>query len=224
LATVRGSLFLLFLSLLITSACSTKPHVVKQTQIEVSGPKVVFIVREGWHTGIVVPSGTIESRLPQLRGRFPKTPYIEFGWGDKAYYQAEEINSGLTVKAVFWPTESVVRAVPIPERPDIYFADNEVEVLCLDQEQYALLISFIEGSFHKDSEGNIVESQNGAEGDSQFYQAEGTYYLFNTCNNWTAKALKSAGLEISPAFKMTAGSTMSFLSRRDRTFAGKSCE
>ena len=214
----------LFVSLLAVSACSTKPHVLKQTAINVPGSNYVYVVRQGLHTGFVVPASTIQSQLPQLQDRFADTPYLEFGWGDREYYQAEEITSGLTMRAIFWPSESVVKAVAIPERPDIHFSDNEVEVLCLDSRQYSMLIGFIEHSFYKDSDGSIMESKDGADEDSQFYKGEGHYYLMNTCNSWTARGLKSAGLNISPAFKLTAGSIMGFLSRHNKTQTRNSCQ
>ena len=211
-------------SLLAVSACSTKPHVLKQTAINVPGSNDIYVVRQGLHTGFVVPASTIQSQLPQLQDRFADTPYLEFGWGDREYYQAEEITSGLTMRAIFWPSESVVKAVAIPARPDIHFSDNEVEVLCLDSRQYSMLIGFIEHSFYKDSDGNIIESKDDADGDIQFYKGEGHYYLMNTCNNWTARGLKSAGLNISPAFKLTAGSIMGFLSRHNKSQTRSSCQ
>ncbi len=33
----------------------------------------------------------------------------------------------------------------------------------------------------------------------------------NTCNTWTAKGLKSAGMDISPTFKLTADSIMDYM-------------
>jgi len=36
----------------------------------------------------------------------------------------------------------------------------------------------------------------------------------NTCNTWTAKGLKSAGLDISTAFKLSAESIMDYLSEQ----------
>ena len=214
---------ILLISLLILSACSTKPHVLKQTDISVPASKEVFIVNHGLHTGIVVPASTIQSQLPQLYDRFGNTPYMEFGWGDKSYYQAEKVTSGLTVRAIFWPTDSVMHAEAIPQRPDLHFTDIEVESLCLDHGQYSLLVGFIEHSFYRDSDGNIIKAKSGAEENSQFYQGEGDYYLMNTCNTWTAKGLKSAGMSISPAFKVTAGSIMHYLSKHNQAQTEPSC-
>jgi len=214
---------LFLISLFVLSACSTKPHVIKSTHINVPEPAVVYIVRHGWHTGFVIPANAIQARLPQLYYRFGDVPYIEFGWGDQAYYEADDVTLGLTIRAVFWPTGSVIHAVAVTQRPDIYFDANPVDVLCLDSKQYSLLLGFIESSFYKDSDGNIIKSKDGSEDSSQYYKAEGDYYLGNTCNNWTAKGLKSAGLNISPASKTTAGSIMSYLSKHNKEPANHLC-
>jgi len=214
----------LLVLLLIVSACATKPHVLNQTEIDYHDSQKVYIVRQGLHTGFVLSASTIADRLPQVYQSFAGFPYIEFGWGDMDYYQSEEVTSGMTTKAILWPTHPVVRAVAIPERPDIHFSDNELEVLCLDQEQYALLVAFIVQSFLLDTDGRITKTMDSADGNSQFYKAEGRYHLWNTCNTWTAKGLKSAGWEISPAFKSTPGSVMSNLEKHNGPPAAQLCE
>lgn len=200
-------------TLLCVFACSTKPHVVKTTEIVVPAATKVYVVRHGWHTGFVIPAATIQTRLPELVSRFGDTPYIEFGWGDKGYYQSEEKSLGLTLRAVLWPTDSIVYTQAIPERPDHFFANAEMEILCLENQQYALLVSFIENSFYRDEGRNIVFSQTGPLENSLFFKGSGEYYLFNTCNTWTARGLKSAGLDISPAFKVQAGGVMRHLAK-----------
>jgi uncharacterized protein (TIGR02117 family) len=214
---------LLIILLVVIPGCSNKPYIIKQTDISVLTSKEIYIVNHGWHTGFVVPAHTIQSQLPQLADRFNNTSYFEFGWGDKGFYQAEQITSGLTLQAVFWPTEAVIHVVALTERPDIYYFNSEMEVLCLEKKQYAILISFIEHSFYKDNNGYIISLKNGVYGNSQFYKGEGDYYLMNTCNKWTAKGLKSIGLDIQPTFKLTAGSVMSFLSEQNRELNKASC-
>jgi uncharacterized protein (TIGR02117 family) len=209
--------------LIFVSACSTKPHIVKHTDIKVTSNKEIYIVSHGWHTGFVVPAEAILKQLPQLKDRFKNTPYIEFGWGDRDFYQAQEITSGLTIQAIFWPTESVIHAVAIPERADIYFPNSDVEVICLKTDQYSLLISFIENSFYKDKNNKIIKLKNGTYGNSQFYKGEGDYYLMNTCNKWTAKGLKSVGLDISTTFKLSADSIMDYVSEYNTTLTSHSC-
>lgn len=205
-------ILLILIIVLVVSACSSKPHTVNATKIQVTSAKTIYVVNHGWHTGFVVPVKTIQEQLPQLRDRFQNTAYIEFGWGDKGFYQANEIDSGLAIPALFWPTESVVHAVAVPEPALAYFPKAQVEVLCLQSRQYSKLIAFIESSFEKDHNGQLIKLKKGKYGDSQFYQGVGDYFLMNTCNNWTAKGLSSAELDISTTFKLTADSIMNYLS------------
>jgi len=198
----------LFICLVTASACSSKPLVMKQTDIDIPEPQRIYIVRQGLHTGFVLPASTIETPLPQVYANSDSAAYMEFGWGDMDYYQSDVVTFGMTVKALFWPTQSVVRVVSIPDRPDKHFIENDIEALCLDREQYALLIDFIAQSFFRNRDGQIIKTLESDDGTSQFYQAEGRYSVWNTCNTWTAKGLKSAGWSISPLFKSTPGSVM----------------
>jgi len=210
-------LFLIFV-LLLHSACQSKPYVVKETEENTAEEnEAIYVVSHGRHTGIVVPAGKIQSNLPQLRKRFGKTPYIEFGWGDRVFYQAEETTIFLTLRALFWPTESVIHAVAIPEKVDLFFPDSQVEKLCLSSSGYSSLIRFITNSFHKNEKSDIIQLKSGIYGNSQFYQGEGWFYLMNTCNNWTAKALKSAGMDMSPVFKLTSDSVMDYIVEYNQT-------
>ena len=165
----------------------------------------------GWHTGFIIPAAKIYPSIPELKARFGKVRYIEFGWGDKGFYQAKEITSGLTLRAIFWPTESVIHAVAIPSDVYAYFPNSEIENIVLNSSELGSLVNFISASFYKDEKGKVLELKNGIYGNSQFYKGVGDYYLMNTCNKWTAKGLKSAGMNISTTFKLTAGSIMNYL-------------
>ena len=184
-------------------------------EIDNSTENEVYVVNHGWHTGFVVPAFDIQQAIPELKQRFGNAPYIEFGWGDNEFYQAEEITSGITLKAIFLPTDSVVHTVAVPRKADKYFKHSEVEKFCLGDSELNSLLEFISRSFYRDESGNILKLNHGIYGDSQFYKAKGDFHIFNTCNKWTAKGLESAGMKISTTFKLTAGSVMSYLSEED---------
>lgn len=215
---------LLVAFLLLTVACSTKPHSVKDTDVVHNKAEVIYVVSHGWHTSFVIPAETIHSRLPGLALRFPNAQYLEFGWGDTGFYQAEEITSGLTLRAILWPTDTVVHVVALQNSPDLVFSASTVVTLCVTPEQFSPLLVFIENSFKKSGEGKIISLKKGIYGNSQFYHGVGGYHLFNTCNNWTAKGLKSAGADIQPALKLTAESVMNELSRKNLGIALGSCK
>ena len=204
----------ILLIIIILAGCSAKPYVVSYAEkFEGSAQNEVYVVSHGWHTGFVIPAPEIQGVIPELEQRFGNTPYIEFGWGDKGFYQAKETTLGLTLRAIFWPTESVVHSVAVPQKVEEYFSNSEVAKLCLSDGELSALIGFISSSFYRDRSGNLLELQKGIYGDSKFYIGVGDFYLMNTCNRWTAKGLKSIGMDISPTLKLTAGSVMSYLTK-----------
>ena len=204
----------ILLIIIILAGCSAKPYIVSYAEeFEGSGQNEVYVVSHGWHTGFVIPAPEIQGVIPELEQRFGNTPYIEFGWGDKGFYQAKETTLGLTLMAIFWPTESVVHSVAVPQKVEEYFSNSEVAKLCLNDGELSALIGFISSSFYRDKSGNLLELQKGIYGDSKFYSGVGDFYLMNTCNRWTAKGLKSIGMDISPTLKLTAGSVMNYLTK-----------
>jgi len=204
----------ILLIIIILGGCSAKPYIVSYAEkFEGFGQNGVYVVSHGWHTGFVIPAPEIQGVIPELEQRFGDIPYIEFGWGDKGFYQAKETTSGLTLRAIFWPTESVVHSVAVPQKVEEYFSNSEVAKLCLSDGELSALIGFISSSFYRDKSGNLLELQKGIYGDSKFYSGVGDFYLMNTCNRWTAKGLKSIGMDISPTLKLTAGSVMNYLTK-----------
>ena len=194
------------------SACSNAPEITKpEKDASQLKAKKIYVISHGWHTSFVLPASAIQQNNKALKARFGNTPYIEIGWGDKGFYQAEEITGSLTIRAILWPTESVIHAVAVPEKPDDYFVSNEIEEICLTENEYYSLVNFINNSFKRDLNNKIMPLQKGLYGNSQFYQGRGSYHILNTCNVWTAKGLASAGFDIVTMFKLTAGSIMNYL-------------
>lgn len=210
----RSAEAIFFLVLLcFISACASKPYAVDIANEKNESGKLnkVYVVDHGWHTGFVLVAPDIQSSIPELGKRFGSTRYIEIGWGDKGFYQAEEITAAIIFRAIVWPSESVVHAVAVPGHVQDYFYNSEIEILYLEDDAYSSLLKFISNSFKRNEAGELLEQAFGIYGDSQFYTGTGYYFLMNTCNVWTAKGLKSAGLEISPIFKLTASSVMNEL-------------
>lgn len=206
---IEGGIVLFALALI---ACSGKPYDVepKQEGEEVS-LNPLFVVSHGWHTGLIIPARHLNDVVPELEGRFGPVPYYEIGWGDKAFYQAREITTGLTLQAIFRSEGAVLHVVAIPGDPRVYFSGSEVLKTCISESGLRSLKTFLSGSFTRDSAGRLIALSKGIYRDSQFYHGVGRYTLLNTSNKWTAKALRSAGMDISPAFRLTAGSVMSYL-------------
>ena len=213
-----AGIILVALVALVASACSGKPYVVKPAP-ELSDTirsHPVFVVSHGWHTGLIIPAGFLDRTVPDLRERFGDAAYYEIGWGDRGFYQAQEITTGLTLQAMFWSEGAVMHVVGIPGSPGEYFADSEVVGTCLTAGEMSSLSTFVSSSFAHDSDGYVIRRKNGIYGNSQFYDGEGRYYLLNTCNKWTAKGLLSAGVEISPSVSLTSESVMRVVRAREQ--------
>ena len=206
---------------LLLSVCSYAPHALKPNNKHAAingAAHAVLVLNHGWHTGIVVPSVELNRKVPQLSQRFAQAKFYEIGWGDKGFYQAQEITSALTMRAIFWPTDAVLHIVAIDD-PKTYFAQSEMRSVCMRVDALDNLLEFIRSSFVFESTTDSARSglqalKPGIYGDSHFYAAVGDYHLFNTCNSWTAKALASADEDISAYFKLTAASIMDNIDNR----------
>ncbi len=172
----------------------------------------IYVVSHGWHTGIILPNHQSTS-LSFLSDYFDQSiKWFEFGWGDKGFYQANEITTGLTLKAIFLPTESVMHVVGTKSDPLQSFPDSQLTELIISHKTLNVLEEFIDKSFKKDEKLNPVYLKTGLYGNSRFFVGKGNYYLFRTCNSWTARALKKSGVPISSFLKLTSDSVMDQLS------------
>ena len=168
----------------------------------------VRVVSHGWHTGVVVPAQDLYAYVPALKTRFPAANWLELGWGDAGFYQADEISTAITLDALFWPDPAVMHVVGFSETPERFFAASERRSLQLDAKAYHGLLSYLASSFAQAPDGHLAPQRKGLYGDSQFYAGVGQYTAANTCNKWTAKALASAGLPLHVATTLTAGQVM----------------
>lgn len=169
----------------------------------------IFVVSHGWHTGVVIPSQSVESELSFLKREFSKVKFYEFGWGDKGFYQASEVNFGLVLEAIFWPSDSVMHVAGLTTMPQDYFPQSELLEVNISSEGLEHLLNAISESFMRDREGWAITSGKGLYGQGVFYQGKEKYFITNNCNTWVAKILDQAGVPISSYLTWTAGSVMS---------------
>jgi len=168
---------------------------------------IVYVTGHGWHTGLVLRTEDVPANiLPEVLD-FQGAEFIEFGWGDEGFYRAKKITPGLVAKAALVPTPSVLHLAGFNGRVEEFFTASDLVELSLDDAQFELLCEFLSESFDRTDEVPDNLGQ-GLYGRSRFYRANGSYYFPKTCNVWTAKALKAAGLSTRPATSMTAESVL----------------
>ncbi len=169
----------------------------------------IYIVSHGWHTGVVILEENLGEDLKFLHEHFGISPYYEIGWGDKGFYEAEEITIKITLQALFIPTPSVLHIVSVPNEPDKYFSGSEVIKIPISKKAHVILNQNISKTFKRNEKNELIKTRRGLYGKSFFFVANGSYYITNTCNTWTARVLEEAGLPFSSFLTLTARSIRS---------------
>ncbi|MBI4637883.1 MAG: DUF2459 domain-containing protein [Candidatus Rokubacteria bacterium] len=164
----------------------------------------------------MVRRGDISSSIWPEHNDFPHAQFLEVAWGDRDFYQAERGTVWLALKAAFVSPESVLHVVGFSAPIEQYFPSSDVVEVTTSARGFDELSRFIHESYARNGEGQTVRLGQGQYGTSSFYLATGNYHLLNTCNNWIAKALRAAGLPITPLYSMTTGNVLRQVSRFGR--------
>ncbi|MEL7468421.1 MAG: DUF2459 domain-containing protein [Pseudomonadota bacterium] len=186
------------------------------------GP-VIHVVDHGYHSGILIrqsdlrraaidlerADGAKGDRLRWLASRFPDAPWVEIGWGDAAFYQVTptigDVDLWLGLRALLWPTDSVLQVVPIYARPDDAFGEDKLISLRLTDIGFARLAQKLAGTIPERLPRPIGPSLYGA---GLFYAAALDYHLFRTCNHWISSLLRAAGVPSGPVLGTFSASLM----------------
>ncbi|MEX0684848.1 MAG: DUF2459 domain-containing protein [Balneolales bacterium] len=184
-------------------------------------PVSIYVVQHGWHAGIVLPTGHIPTDLWVEDTTFPTVNFLEIGWGDRGYYQADQVTLGILMRASFWPTPSILHIAGFQTPVADYFAGSQVIEIQITEEGMKELVNFITSYFQTDKNGFAIADGGGLYGTySSFYKAKTYYYLPKTSNTWTARALRSTGAPITPIYGLTSGNVM-YQARRAGTIVNE---
>ncbi len=157
---------------------------------------ILYLVRERWHTGILLPSELAARCIPEV-AHLPPTPWVDIGWGEADFYQTPGFELGRALKAILRWNESVVRLAAVPADLQRYYGRTAwLLPLCLDSTAAERLCTFIRHTFRRDSAGKASLSSVQAGGWVHFYKARYTYWGLQTCNTWVARALNEAGIRL----------------------------
>ncbi|HYD66534.1 TIGR02117 family protein [Azospirillum sp.] len=156
----------------------------------------VFVCSNGVHTDLVLPAVTdaMDWTAVLPRSDFPLAPadstHLSFGWGDRAFYletrRWSDLNPRTAWRALFGGGPTVVHVYHL-RRP---VAGEDCGRLVLGEGAYGRLVAYVRAAFRSDRP--ILGASYS--GDDRFYEAYGTYGPVLTCNEWTARALRAAGV------------------------------
>ena len=190
-----GSIAVYFLCAFTFSTISIEKENI--TEEEITG----YILSNGVHTDIVVPTTTSQYDWKSLLNHKhtisndSTLKFTSFGWGDKGFYLEtptwDDLKFSAAFKAAFGLSHSALHVT--------YYNDMKESETCksfkLNKTQYIRLIKYIKKSFvlNKNSEVLNIETKLLYGNNDAFYEANGSYSLFKTCNTWTNSALKICG-------------------------------
>jgi uncharacterized protein (TIGR02117 family) len=167
-----------------------------------SEPRVqAWVLSNGVHTDLVFP---IQSASIDWRQLFPLThfravpadaEFIAIGWGDREFYLNTPTWSDLTASRALGAMAGGNRAL----LHITYLGRSQLRrnafYLPLSEAQYARLTDYVRAALPSGRATPIAGAHYGD--DDAFYEAEGGYHLFETCNTWSGRGLRQAGVKAS---------------------------
>ena len=162
----------------------------------------IFLRTNGVHTWIVVPKvNAVMDWRPYARGEHLRDPrwgaadHVAFGYGNREFYLNTPTWADLSPKtaalALFGAGPSLLH-VEHDHRPS---EDEWTRRMTITPGEYRRLADYIRRRFQLDAEGRTMPVLGRGYSDwDMFYEANGGYSFVLTCNEWTGRALRHAGI------------------------------
>ena len=155
----------------------------------------IYVVRQGWHPGLVLPMPLAEPLLVgELEGERPR--YVEIGWGDAAYYRDPEPGLGTLLRAALLPTAGTVQIVPVWTSVERFARGADLYGYVVPDSLLTPLLAYLMAEIALE-EGDVVDQGPSLYGAGRFFAATRRYNMFNNSNHWAARALRIAGCDLS---------------------------
>ncbi|WP_426327308.1 TIGR02117 family protein [Pedobacter sp. R-06] len=168
-----------------------------------SNPKevAIYIMTNGVHTDIIVPAVSAEMNWTKEIS-YQNTleadstyQYLAMGWGDKKFYletpEFSDLKLSNGLRAISGLSTSAMHTTYYRN----IWEDASCKKIIISKAQYRQLIDYILNSFKKDETGHLINVKSNIHYDigDAFYEANGSYSIFKTCNTWANAALKACG-------------------------------
>jgi uncharacterized protein (TIGR02117 family) len=162
----------------------------------------IFIRTNGVHTWILMPkTNAYMDWRPYIPGTHVRDPrwdaanYAAFGYGEREVYLNTPTWGDLSVRTALWAAlgggEALVHVEHVHE-PQV---DVDTRRIMLRPDEYRRLVGFVRARFRLNDAGRTMPVLGRGYRDSDiFYQANGGYSAILTCNEWTGRALRAAGV------------------------------
>lgn len=166
----------------------------------------VYLIKSRWHTGLIFKVDDIAINNIVALKLFRNFNYVDIGWGDRDFYQSpKDFDLYLAFKALFIPTESVVRIEGYNYGiEDIISYSDYCIKFQFNNNELTNLLKFVDSTFSRGDKNKLIITLKRAGGNIIFFKSKYSYHVFETCNKWVAKGFVAAGFDISPTWVITA--------------------
>jgi len=164
----------------------------------------LYFFRDGIHTHLVVPSSALLRVLPELGGQLRDTEWARIGWGDYLYYGSAQQSLMLGLRALLLPTRATIAVLGIADISQHRSATSRTYSIDTNLGVIDAVVAFISRHFKTDKSQQLIKVRTRDSGEI-FFQSRGIYMCINTCNNWTSRGLKIAGLRCLPLLNFLPG-------------------
>src|SRR5262245_45416308 len=203
--TVTRALALVAMLALVTACAGPGARVTPPAPDEAVS---LWVVDHGWHTAIVVRRAGVDRALWSEVDDFPDATFVEVAWGDREFYMTTPASVWMAIKAAFGSSASVLHVVGFAVPIESLFPGSTLVEQRVSRPGFAALTRFVADEHRRGPDGRAERLQRGLYGTSWFYAARSRYSLGNTCNTWIARALRTAGLPVTPDGVVTSGGVM----------------
>ncbi|MES2531034.1 MAG: TIGR02117 family protein [Pseudomonadota bacterium] len=182
--------------LMLWPATSTSPQSVDA--VDAAPPIEAYVLSNGVHTDYAFPirSTVIDWTRVFAPTDAPEVPpdaeYIAIGWGDREFYLNTPTWADLTVARAFGALSGRNRALLHVTWLRRAQMSRGAYALPLSATQYARLVTHVRTMLPGNVAAPIAGAHYGRE--DAFYEALGSYSAIETCNTWTGRGLRQAGI------------------------------
>jgi uncharacterized protein (TIGR02117 family) len=153
----------------------------------------IAVVQRDWHTDVCLRTQDVGAWSLALARGFDGATVLCFGFGERQYV-VERKHDPLTMLGALLPSRAAILMTVLRGPPEAAFGEENVVEAPVGDAGLEGLQRFLRDSIETDSTGDPQRLADGPYPGSLYFAATGTYDALHTCNTWTARALRSAGL------------------------------
>jgi Protein of unknown function (DUF2459) len=171
----------------------------------------------GYHSDIGAPAALFPADHP-LRRLYPDAREFLIGWGDDKFYHSDGTNLWLGLDALIPPSPSVMHVAYNAPYAAAYLSPTDDTAVAISHEGAARFVAYVDRALVLTPGGAVtIVSPGKVIGRSSFLRTRGSFHLFNVCNQWMARALRAAGIDVNARAAWLAGGLIHQVRRTGRT-------